>query len=454
MNRLIAIGAIVTISCFWFACHNVKTGKLSGISPSNQPSIRLSISPAPETTANLKLDPARLYVSSRNNQQEPPCLILKASGAKPGTKIYWSYQYRGGPFNSNTKLTVSPFHRYQNHHFNRWENSTIADKNGESKALFKTTTYAGDRFQFGIGLKEYLAGFKNESSLSIRFRNAFTKSKTVEIWKHIRFERPRVLQGVRFPRSTWNYVIENLEGINIECRGDFTPVRLNPADSSIFYYFYTSIEDPLRGRGRDPRYGPEGYGPIDVMLSRINIIYSDEKTGTISLFIFGATSPKKDLINNRTGFTEIPAPVDYNHSYRPEELNLLEWSAYGTGSSMAGKSPAVFIWSDFWWLASKSINISHDKSLARVMLHEIGHHLLMFKSGGNNNILDSTGHPKAPLVYGKSIMTGSGILRFNKRGKSFVSQTAVRLERRFIENLRWNPKVEMLIRRDFSPFED
>lgn len=454
MNRHIAIGAIVTVSCLWFSCHNVKTGKLSGISLLNPPFIRLSISPAPESTANLERNPARLYVSRRNNQQEPPRLILKASGTKPGTKIYWSYQYQGGPFNPNSKLNVSPFHGYQNHRFNHWENSTISDKNGESKVLFKTTTYAGDRFQFGIGLKEYLAGFKNESSLSIRFRNAFPKSKTVEIWKHIRFERPRVLHGVRFPRSTWKYVIENLDAINIECRGDFTPVRLNPADSSIFYYFYTSIEDPMRGRGRDPRYGPEGYGPIDVMLSRINIIYSDKKTNTISLFVFGATSPKKDLINNRTECPEIPAPVDYNHSYRPEELNLQEWSAYGTGSSMAGKSPAVFIWSDFWWLASKSINISHDKSLARVILHEIGHHLLMFKSGGNNNILDSTGHPKAPLEYGISIMTGSGILRFNKRGQSFVSKTAIRLERRFIENLRWNPKVEMLIRRDFSPSGD
>jgi hypothetical protein len=120
---------------------------------------------------------------------------------------------------------------------------------------------------------------------------------------------------------------------------------------------------------------------------------------------------------------------------------------------MAGKSPAVFVWSDFWWLASKSINIAHDKSLARVILHEIGHHLLMFKSGDKNDILDSTGHPRAPLVNQKSIMTGSGILRFNKRGQPFVSKTAVRLERHFIENLRWNPRIEMLIRRDFLPHE-
>lgn len=454
MNGQVAVAVFMVLNCFWISCHNFKTGKYSGRSKNNTLSCRLTISRGPETAANLLMNPARLYVSVKQGHQDPPRLILTASGLNPGTRVYWSYRYQNGPFNPNIKLPVSPFRQYKNHHFNHWEDSTVADKNGESLVLFKATTYAGDRFQFGIGLKEYQAGFKNESNLSIRFRNSSLKSKTVEVWKHIRFERPKVLMGVRFPQSTWRYVINNLERINIECRGNLIPVKLNPADSSIFYYFYTSINDPLRGRGRDPRYGPEGYGPIDVMLSRLNIIYSDNKTGTISVFVFGATSKKKDLIINRAENIGIPVPVDYHYHYRPEELDLMEWSAFGTGSSMAGKSPAVFIWSDFWWLASKSIGISHDKSLARVILHEIGHHLLMFKSGGENNILDSTGHPKMPMVHQKSIMTGSAILRFNKRGRSVVSNAAVRQERHFIENLRWNPKIEMLIRRDFLPPEE
>ena len=453
MKKPYFLGAVITLNCLLIACNGIKTGKLFSSNRVNLPSIRLTVSPAPETKANLQLSPARLYVSRQKDSQRPPRLILKASGLSPGMKVYWSYRYQSGPRNPDIKLLVSPFSRYENHSYNHWEDSTIADHKGESMVLFKATTYAGDRFQFGIGLKEYLAGFKNESNMSIRFRNSSPKSKIFEVWKRIQFERPKVLKRVRFPQTTWKYIKYSLEQINIECLGNFTPILLNPADSSIFYYFYTFIDDPFRGRGKDPRYGPEGYGPINVMLSRLNIIYSDEKPSTISLFIFGATSKNKDLINNHSEDKNTPVPVDYHYHYSPEESDLIEWSAYGTGSSMAGKSPAIFIWSDFWWLASKSINVSHAKSLARVILHEIGHHLLMFKSGDHEGILDSTGHPVASLVTQKSIMTGSGITRLNKRGKSVVSRNSIRRERRFIENPRWNPKIEMLIRRDFLPSE-
>lgn len=453
MKKQYLLGVVITINCLLIACNGIKAGNLSLSNQGIRSSIRLTVSPAPETKANLQLSPARLFVSRKKDSQQPPRLILKVTGLSPGTKMYWSYRYQCGPRNPDTKLPFSPFSCYENHSYNYWEDSTIADHKGESMVLFKATTYAGDRFQFGIGLKEYLAGFKNESNLSIRFRNSSPRSKIFEVWKRIRFERPKVLKRVRFPQTTWKYIKDNLEQINIECLGNFTPIELNPSDSSIFYYFYTFINDPLRGRGKDPRYGPEGYGPIEVMLSRLNIIYSDEKPSTISLFIFGTTSKNKDLINNHSEDKETPIPVDYHYHYSPEEMDLIEWSAYGTGSSMAGKSPAIFIWSDFWWLASKGIDVSHAKSLARVILHEIGHHLLMFKSGDHEGILDSTGHPVATLVTQKSIMTGSGIIRFNKGGGSFVSRNSIRRERRFIENPRWNPKIEMLIRRDFLPSE-
>jgi hypothetical protein len=75
----------------------------------------------------------------------------------------------------------------------------------------------------------------------------------------------------------------------------------------------------------------------------------------------------------------------------------------------------------------------------------------MFKNGGADGILDSTGHLNLTMITKRSIMTGSSITRLNRKGKPYISSTSLRLERLFINNPRWHPKIEMLIRRDYLP---
>jgi hypothetical protein len=78
----------------------------------------------------------------------------------------------------------------------------------------------------------------------------------------------------------------------------------------------------------------------------------------------------------------------------------------------------------------------------------------MFKSGGDDGILDETGHPSSDQITGQSIMTGSNIIRFDGKGKRYISQNAKRIEKEFINHPVWNPKIEMLIRRDYIPPEE
>ncbi len=417
------------------------------------PQIRLSVLLAPGSRGTLDTSPGRVYVTRKGEAQKPPRLLLKVSGLKKGMKIYWSYQFHSGRHNPIKSIYNTPFSACLNHHLNLWENSTIADNHGESMVFFTTTTYAGDRFQFGIGFRKYTAVLKDDDSQPIKFRNAALKSETVEVWKRIFFERPKILKNVKFPVSTWKYVRKNLEKLQIEAVGNFTPVELDPVDPAISYYFYTRKGDEKRGKGKDPRYGPGGFGPLEVMLSRMTIIFSDRNPNTLNTFIFGCISPKYDLICDGSPAEAVSGPVNYSRLYRKDEINLKEWYAPIGGSSMAGKSPAIFIWSDFWYLAGKSLGVTHEKSLARVILHELGHVLLMFKTGGEEGILDESGHPSANIITGQSIMTGSGIIYFDRRGKPFVSTNAKRMERRFIEHPAWNPKIEMLIRRDYVPSE-
>lgn len=437
------------------ACKNYFSSRTVSVSRTSPASVEITVTPAPGTSADLSQNPGRIYVSNRNNQQKPPQLVLKISGLPPGTSVYWAFKYREGPHRLNHAPQDFFFSDSQNHPLNRWNDSTITDQNGESEIVFTATTYAGDVFQFGIVLKEYIGAFDHEDRMSIRFRNSFKKTIPFVVWKKIFFEDPKILKNIRFPADTWNWVKQNLERLNIECVGPLKPAELNPADPRIYYYFYHQKKDPLRGKQNNSRYGPEGYGPMEVMLSRLNVIFSDNDPKTINIFIFGASSKNRDLIHNGSPHhNPAPQPVDYSHFYEKGQIDLNEWSAFGTGRSMAGTSPAIFIWSDFWWLASKIIKSDHAKSLARVILHELGHQLLMFKQGGDEGILDNTGHLDLPHIAGKSVMTGSSITRLNRRGKPYSSSASMRLERSFINNPTWHPKIEMLIRRDYLPPEE
>lgn len=437
--------------CMGIACKTFFSKKYSTNSISSTP-VRLTVRTAEGTKANLDLNPGRIYVSNQQNLQKPPKLILKVKGLIPGATVFWAFKYRTGRLKPNSNSNPAYFSGRKNHLLNRWNNSTKADLNGESEVFFSSTTYAGDSFKFGISLKEYVGAFKNEDKMSIQYRNSIKKTKTFVVWKKIYLEQPKILKNVKFPSNTWTWVKKHLEKLNIECEGPLKPVVLNPADPSIYFYFYNQKKNPLRGKDKNARYGPEGYGPMKVMLGRLNTMYSDNNPSTINIFIFGSISKNKDLIRNTSSsISPDLQPVDYNHFYSKGEIDLQEWSAYGTGRSMEGTSPAIFIWSDFWWLASKIINTSHEKSLARVILHELGHQLLMFKSGGEEGIIDSTGHLDFSLITRRSIMTGSSITRLNQKAQLYISSASMKLERQFINNPFWHPKVEMLIRRDYIP---
>lgn len=452
-NRLIGISALAGIIFLSFSCRSI-TQQTRDLFSMKNTLIKLSVSLAPGSKGNLDLSPPRVFVTRVRETQKPPRLLLKVSGARAGTKIYWSYRYQSGNQNPENKIHTAPFSAWGNHSLNLWDCSTTANSNGESMVVFTTTTYAGDRIQFGIGFRSYSACFENEDRQSVQFRNASLKSKPIQVWKRIFFERPKILKNVKFPRKTWDIVIENLKNLQIDVSGDFNPIELDPADPAIHYYFYTREGDESRGKGDDPRYGPAGFGPPEVMLSRMTIIFTDKNPHTLNTFIFGCVSPKYDLICNALPDSPGLKPVIYNHRYQPGEIDLNEWFALGTGSAMAGKSPAIFIWSDFWFLASQAIRVTHEQALARVILHELGHHLLMFKTGGDEGILDETGHPSADSITGRSIMTGPSIIRLDRKGKPFVSNNARRMERKFIEHPVWNPKIEMLIRRDYVPREE
>lgn len=435
--------------CAAFSGEKTKTFQRSKDEPPN-----IILLPVNGTRADFDHQPVRAYVTREGKNQKSPRFLLEVTGIRPGTRIFWSYDHESGPYNPADKLPLDPFISYENHGFNHWTDSTVADQKGESRVMVRTSCYAGDRFRFGAGFKQYAAGFRDEDAMSIRFRNAVLKTRPVTIWKRIFFENPKILKNVLFPQETWRHVVQNLETLNIECRGAFRPQIIDPSDRRIFYYFYTHPDDPSRGKGKDPRYGPEGYGPMEVMISRLNIMFSDEKKNTINILLMGAISQQRDLIKNQFPANRSLIPAQYQHRYRNSEIDMMEWRAYKTGLSMTGQSPAIVIWSDFWWLASKAIGVSHAKSLARVILHELGHHLLMFRTENQEKSLDSKGHLHPTLVTRKSMMTGSGIFRLNRRGRPTVSPNVMRIERHFINNPTWHPKIQMLIRRDYVPCEN
>ena len=454
MKRIGLVCIVIHLILVFSLCTFFTGSKKTGFKEMKSNALQLILLPIQGTRADFHREPVRAYVTRDGEKQKNPCFLLKVTGTAPGTRIYWSYRYESGPYNPQKTLPFEPFMQYENHQYNHWTDSSVSNDKGESWVKVRTSCYAGDRFQFGLVFKQHVAGFKDEDSMSIRFRNSILRSQPVVIWKRIFFENPKILKNVSFSQKTWDYVRQNLELLNIECQGTFQPITIDPADPRLFYYFYTHPDDPLRGKGKDPRYGPAGYGPKEIMLSRLNIMLSDQKKQTINLLVLGAISQNRDLIKNGLPFHQTPSPVYYHHNYQKNEMDFMEWLAYGSGLSMMGQSPAIIIWSDFWWLASKTIGVSHTRSLARVILHELGHHLLMFRADDEEKILDTKGHLNTNLASGKSMMTGVGIFRLNRQGKPYVSSNAIELERYFINNPHWHPKTQMLIRRDYIPWDD
>jgi hypothetical protein len=415
---------------------------------------RIIVVPAPGTSVDLSRNPARLYASGAENGQNPPRMVIRVTGLEAGATVYWAFEYKPGPQNPAGRLERNPFSERPGHPFDPWLDTSVTNRGGESEVWFTATTYAGDAFRIAASVKLYTAGFDGESNMAIRFRNAVARSNSMEVWKRLFHEPPKVLRNVRYSQAMWDRVAANLENLHIELVGPRQPIAVSPADATISHYFYTRAGDTERGLGRDPRYGPHGYGTRERMLSRINRLFNDGDPATVNVFLLGAPSQNRDLIRNTAeGKPGPPQPVVHSHDYGDRELDLGEWSAFGTGLSLAGESPAIFIWADFWWLAADILRVPYEKALARVFLHEAGHHLLMFRRGERDGILDETGHISPILSHGRTMMTGSSIRQINRRGKVELSLESIRLERAFIENPVWHPRIEFLIRREYRPPE-
>ena len=291
-----------------------------------------------------------------------------------------------------------------------------------------------------------------------RFRRALLKSKPFRIWKRVFLEPPRVLKHVQFPVQTWEWVIKNLEKLHIEVVGLKNSIELDPSHPDISHHFDHTH--------KDLRYGPRTDRDFGLALQQISNQFSDRDPKTINFIILGALSKDRDLISPvKENLSLPPQPVNYHYPYKKRDINLNEAYTYGTGYAFGGECPSIVIFSDFWFMASKILDMPHEKILARVILHELGHHLLMNKTGGK--YLDPYGHPLKPIASYQSIITplatkytihmkkgimhGMQFIHLNRSGETTISSEGKNAERQLIKKLVWNKDIERLIRKNFLP---
>ncbi len=418
----------------------------------------LNIKGVTPNQVNLDATPGRLYVRPKGDQQIPGQLILTASGFKPGTEVYWSFKYRQGHLNPDKNTLKSCFFTHGNFDFNPQDQSSQINQNGQASVRFTGTTYAGDCFQFGVDIQKKRQPSRHEFFIEDRLRWALLKSKPFRVWKRIFLEPPKVLKHVQFPVQTWEWVIKNLERLHIEIVGSKNSIELDPSHPDISHHFNHTHQDL--------RYGPRTDRYFGLALQQISNQFSDRNPKTINIIILGALSKDRDLIGPANENLNLPPqPVNYLYPYRKRDINLREASTYGTGYAIEGACPSIVIFSDFWFMASKILDMPHEKILARVILHELGHHLLMHKTGGK--YLDPYGHPLNPIAsyrlistflvtwsmihMKKGIMHGVEFIHVNGAGKTTISSDGRNSERQLIKKLVWNKEIERLIRKDFLP---
>jgi len=382
-------------------------------------------------------NPGRLYVKGNGNVQSGATIILRVTGIAPGARVYWSFHYRPESSNPNKTILTQTFSPRPPYSFFKVDNSSISDKHGVAQVAFTATTFAGDRIQFGAGLK-------TAADMNRRFRLATLKSKTFQVWKRLYVEQPMVLKNVRFPQETWDHIKKNLEELNIELTGVFKPGVLDPT--------HPKCRELFSGKENDLRYGPLGNWDFGIRLEHINILFSDKNPATVNIVVLGALSPNHDLIKNmKQAAARPPQPVKYDYRYKRKDLNPTEFFSYGTAMAIIGYSPSVFVWSDYWWMFSQRVKVPHAKTLARVLLHELGHHLLKNAGHSGESILDNYGHIKDHLAYERTIMNGCQ-LSVIKDGKGWdFSGISVSKERRFIRKPVWHHRVKRLIRQYYIP---
>ncbi len=388
---------------------------------------------------DLKKEPARMYVWGSGKVQRGARIILSLTGITPGTRVYWSYKYKRGPLKESRIPYPAAFSAYGEYSFNPGDNSTLADEKGETGLLFTSSTYAGDSFQFGVG-------FIPQRGSQKQFSHAVIKTKPLVLWKRIYLEQPKVLKRVRFPNTTWDWVCISLARLNIEVKGKLVPLELAPAQPGLFHYF--------SGTGHDLRYGPRVNSDFSTELTDISMRASDSSPRTINVVILGALSKSHDLIKDSPRSPrKPPQPVDYDYPYRKQDVNPQELRSFGTAAALIGDYPTIFIWSDYWWIISKRINSDHDKTLARVILHEIGHHLLRAIMGKAGKILDNQGHILDTATSRPSIMNGYKLAPYSKNGRLDISPLSIHLEKKLIKQPTWNHRVEKLIRQYYIPLK-
>lgn len=403
------------------------------------PPAKILITGVHEEDIDLGRNPGRLYVKGNGRVQRGAQIMLKISGLKPGTRIYWSYEFNKGPMNERNYIYMKPFSTCGDYDFNSKDNSTITNEKGETLIFFTGTTYAGDSFRFGAG---FFPGQNNEQ----QFSSAEIKSGRFVVWKRLYLEQPKVLKNVRFPESTWELVRANLSRMNIELIIKSKPLELDPLQPRISSYF--------RGKKDDFRYGPGRSPDFKEILSDICRYSADGSQGTINVVVLGAISEDHDLIRDSSlSSPGPPQPANYNYSYKKKDVNPGEFLSYGTAIAMIGDCPAIFIWADYWWIFGKVVKAGHEKCLTRVILHELGHHLLRTQFGKTGDILDDKGHLREAVTNRRSIMNGYKLLQSDKAGRVFFSPVTTRREKKFIQNPTWHPRVERLIRQYYIPLK-
>lgn len=419
------------------------TGRVTGIKGktairTDYPGVKLDIEGATKKDVSMVTNGYRIYAWGNGEVQNSAHLVVKVRGLRPGIKTYWSNEYNKGPYNKHGFLIREPISACSGYPFDDLDNSTIADEKGETAVCFSGTTYAGDSFRIGIGFSQ------TEDNVT-QFREAPIKSKPLVVWKRMYLEQPKILKQVQFPQSTWELVRSNLEKLNIEIVIKETPLELDPAKSHpISHYF--------RGKEKDTRYGPARSTDLSMVLSEISVYTGDGKPETVNVIIFGAISEDHDLIKGSAGSSAgPPRPVDYGYSYTKKDLNPNEFMSFGTALAMIGDNPTIFIWADYWWAYSRVVKTGHDQALCRVILHELGHHLLRSRMGKAPKVLDEDGHLLEAITTRRSIMNGYKLLHTDGAGRVFFSPNSIRLEKKFVRSPSWHPRVESLIRRYYIP---
>ena len=82
---------------------NLKKGNHKEVQKGYPPA-KIFITGVHEEDIDLGKNPGRLYVKGNGRVQRGAQIMLKIRGMKPGTRIYWSYEFNKGPMNERNYI--------------------------------------------------------------------------------------------------------------------------------------------------------------------------------------------------------------------------------------------------------------------------------------------------------------------------------------------------------------